>query len=97
MTVDQVLRNIGLMTTDSHGQIGRFSFRQGQAVGLVEARLDKSGGPSPSLWRIIWDVQWRSAQGQEQRESSPDLRAVLARFPQVDLQSSSALSLDEVE
>jgi len=96
MTVDEVLQMVATRTTDQSGYIANFVFRTNAAVGHVEARLDKSAGPSPNLWKIGWIVHWRSDRGQEQRDSSTDLKSLLARFGPVDLRESSAQSLDEV-
>jgi hypothetical protein len=95
MTVDEVLQTVAARTTDHSGHIASFVFRQYGAVGHIEARLDKSGGASPNLWKIVWTVHWRSDRGQEQRDSSTDLKTILARFGRVDLRDSSAESLDD--
>src|ERR1700722_5439203 len=95
MTVDELLQMVATRTTDKSGYIANFVFRTDAAIGHVEARLDKSPGPSPNLWKIVWVVPWRSDRGQEQRDSSTDLKSLLARFGLVDLRESSAKSLDE--
>lgn len=97
MTIDQVLQMVGTMTTDASGQIGRFSFHHANGVGQVEAVLDKSAGASAHMWRIMWSAHWRTDQGQEQRESSPDLRGLLSRFPNVNLETSQAQTLDDLK
>jgi hypothetical protein len=96
MTIEEVEQSIASKTTDSKGHIGSFAFRKGDVVAYLEAQLDKSGGKSPALWRIVWNVHWRSGRGQEHRDSSPDLRTLLAQFGHIDLQSTPAISLDEL-
>jgi hypothetical protein len=96
MTIDEVEQSITSKTTDPKGHIGSFAFKKGDVVAYVEAELDKSAGKSPALWRIVWNVHWRSGRGQEHRDTSPDLRTLLAHFGPVDLQSTPATSLEEL-
>jgi len=96
MTIDEVEQSITSTTTDPTGHIASFMFTKGDVVAYLEARLDKSGGKSPALWRIVWIVHWRSDRGQEHRDSSQDLHTLLAHFGPLDLQSTPVESLDEL-
>ena len=96
MTIDEVEQAITSKTTDNHGHIGNFTFRKGGVVAFLEARLDKSAGKSPALWRILWHLHWRSDRGQEHRDSSPDLHTLLASFGPVDIKATRADSLEQV-
>jgi len=97
MTVDEAIAMTTQLTTDRSGHLASFVFRSGQTVGYVEARLDKSGGKSPALWRVLWTVHTRSAAGQEYRDSSTDPASLLSRFGAIDLKKTTAKSLDEVK
>jgi hypothetical protein len=96
MTIAEVEQVIASKTTDASGHIANFTFRKSGTIAHLEARLDKSGGKSPALWRIVWNLHWRSDRGQEQRDSSPDLKALLKQFGPVDLNATSARALDEL-
>src|SRR5262245_43414033 len=96
MTIDEVEQSIANKTTDAQGHIGSFAFTKDGVVAYLEARLDKSGGKSTALWRVVWSVHWRSNRGQEHRDTSADLRTLLAHFGPIDLQSTPAESLDEL-
>jgi hypothetical protein len=97
MTVDEVVQMAASRTTDPSGYLASFVFRQSGTTGHIEARLDKSDGISPNLWKVMWTAHWRSDRGQEQRDTSADLKSLLDRFGAVDLHPSSAKSLDDVD
>jgi hypothetical protein len=96
MTVEEVEQSIASRTTDQSGHVGSFTFKKSGTVAYLEARLDKSAGKSPALWRIVWDLHSRSDRGQEHRDTSPNLASLLARFGPVDIQSTPAESLEEL-
>lgn len=96
MTVEDALRFIGNATTDDIGHIASFVFNKAGTLGHLQARLDKSDGDSPALWKVVWTVHWRSSQGQEQRESSTDPRRLLARFGHVNLETTPSHSLEDL-
>ncbi len=97
MTVNDVIQMVTTRTTDPSGHIASFVFHTVEATGFVQSQLDKSGGPSPNLWKIVWTVHWRSGRGQEQRDSSPDLKSLLTRFGRIDLEETSCESLDDLQ
>ncbi len=96
MTIDEVEQSIASKTTDAHGHIGNFTFKKGGVIAFLEARLDKSAGKSPALWRIVWNLHWRSDRGQEHRDSSPDLHTLLASFGPVDIVATPVESLEQL-
>jgi len=96
MTVDDVIQMAATRTTDQSGHIGCFVFRTKEATGHIRAQLDKGGGPTPNFWKIGWTVHWRSSQGQEQRDSSSDLKSLLIRFGRLDLEETAAESFDDL-
>jgi len=96
MTLNEVIQMVVARTTDQEGHIATFVFHSPGYVGHVDARLDKSAGLSMNLWKIIWTVHWRSDRGQEQRDSSTDVRSLLSRFGHVELRQTSAEMLDDL-
>jgi len=96
MTIAEVQGSITSKTTDDNGHIASFTFKKGDVVAHLEARLDKSAGKSPALWLTVWNLHSRSARGQEHRDSSPDLQVLLARFGPIDIIATPAKSLDDL-
>ena len=95
VTLEEVQEVIATRTVDTQGRIANLMFTTGEIVGHIEARLPKNflRMANPSL---EWTLHWRSSRGMEQRVTASDLKALLARFGSVDLQWTSAESLDEV-
>jgi hypothetical protein len=97
MTIEEAVAQATQLTTDRSGHLASYVFRRGKTIGYVEARLDKSAGKSPALWQVLWTVHTRSDDGQEYRDTSTDPVSMLSRFGPIDLNRTTAKSLDEVK
>jgi hypothetical protein len=88
MTITEVLRQVSGKTTDVSGHVASYAVRSGgEVVAYLESRLDNASR-TVANWRMLWTAHFRDGSNITS-ESSTNLKQLLSKFADADLQPTS--------